>query len=121
MIDLDTDYTHDYHFDNQDGVLGNRDYNLSQAIDIAADYLTTLDGIVPIESEVAAHNCIYLGINYDLVDNSDCNCFHNRDFPGSWENSALAPVEQLAVQVAHKLLVVELQPLPHAGALVTLT
>ena len=117
MTDLDTGYIHDYRSDNQIGAL---DYSLEQAIDIAADYLTSQDEIVLILSVVFAHNYIGLGIDYDLVDNLDCSCFHNRDFLGNWGNSALA-LGQLAAQVAHKLLVVELQLLPHAEVLVTLT
>ena len=123
MTDLDTGYIHDYRSDNQIGAL---DYSLEQAIDTAADYLIVPigqvihSGIVLIESAVSDRNYIDLGIDYDLVDNLDCSCFHNRDFPGNWGNFASA-LGQLAVQVAHKLLVVELQLLPHAEVLVTLT
>ena len=78
MIDLDMDYTHDYRLDNQNGVLGNRDYNLSQAIDIVADYLIVPNGqiihggIVLIESVLEhrprSRNCIDREIDFDLVD-----------------------------------------------------
>ena len=80
MIDLGTGYTRDYHFDNRTGV---PDYNLWQAIDAAADYLTNQDEIVLTEIEVVAHNYIDLEINYDLVDNWDCNYFHSHGLLGN--------------------------------------
>ena len=80
MSGFDTDYTHDYHFDNQIGV---PDYNLWQAIDTAADYLTNQDETVLILSEAVAHNYIDLEISYDLVDNLDYNYFHSHGLLGN--------------------------------------
>ena len=80
MTDLDTGYTHDYRSDNQTDAL---DYSLEQAIDIAADCLTSRDEIVLILSVVFAHNYIDLEISYDLVDNSDCSYFDNPDLFGN--------------------------------------
>ena len=80
MIDLDTDYTHDYHFDNRIGV---PDYNLWRAIDTAADYLTNQGETAPTEIVVVAHNYIDLEIHCDLVDNWDCNYFHSHGLLGN--------------------------------------
>ena len=80
MSGFDTDYTHDYHFDNR---IGAPDYNLWRAIDTAADYLTNQGETALTEIVVVAHNYIDLEIDYDLVDNWDRNYFHSHGLLGN--------------------------------------
>ena len=86
MIDLDTDYTRDCHFDNQGVVPDNHYCNLEQAIDIAADY-SILDEIVLTwsvhEHRQRSRNCTDLEIDCDLVDNLDCN-YSVRDYGNNY-------------------------------------